>query len=350
MITIPMPLHRRATPLPTLGNRTGLPPAGFTVPTPAIPKLEGADSPPSALEAGDARPRVRNDARLIVKLAGAGLFREFRRAFEDSTGLPLTLRAAESWQVAHGDSRRQNGFCALMARRSSSCSACLQMQARVCAGAADAARSSCCSFGITESAVAVKNGRDVIGYLQTGQVFLKPPTPGQTRRALARVKAWGLDLPPEQVAQAYEQTPVVDRVEYLARVRLLQFFAGQLGAMANQILLQEQNAEPEQIARARRFIEQQYREDLSLESVARHTGMSRYYFCKQFVKITGVPFTRYLSGVRVEKAKGLLLNPNYRVSEIAFEVGFQSLTHFNRIFRRVAGVSPTEFRRKLPAC
>jgi AraC-like DNA-binding protein len=52
--------------------------------------------------------------------------------------------------------------------------------------------------------------------------------------------------------------------------------------------------------------------------------------------------------VRVEKAKNLLLNPNLRISEIAYEVGFQSLTHFNRVFKRVVGQSPTDYRAELP--
>jgi YesN/AraC family two-component response regulator len=67
-----------------------------------------------------------------------------------------------------------------------------------------------------------------------------------------------------------------------------------------------------------------------------------------FKKATGLHFTEYLARVRVEKAKNLLLNPNLRISEIAYEVGFQSLTHFNRIFRRLVGESPTEYRLKLP--
>jgi len=46
-------------------------------------------------------------------------------------------------------------------------------------------------------------------------------------------------------------------------------------------------------------------------------------------------FTDYLGRVRVEKTKNLLLNPNLRTSEIAYTVGFQSLTHFNRIFRKL---------------
>jgi AraC-like DNA-binding protein len=51
--------------------------------------------------------------------------------------------------------------------------------------------------------------------------------------------------------------------------------------------------------------------------------------------------------VRVEKVKNLLLNPHKRVSEAAFEAGFQSLSQFNRVFRRVAGEAPTAYRDKL---
>ncbi|MCI0744843.1 MAG: AraC family transcriptional regulator, partial [Verrucomicrobia subdivision 3 bacterium] len=61
----------------------------------------------------------------------------------------------------------------------------------------------------------------------------------------------------------------------------------------------------------------------------------------------GVNFTEYVSRVRIEKARNLLLNPNLRISEIAYEVGFQSLTHFNRVFKKLLGQSPTEFRARL---
>ena len=81
--------------------------------------------------------------------------------------------------------------------------------------------------------------------------------------------------------------------------------------------------------------------------VAKACNTSTFYFCKMFKKITGLNFTDYLSRVRIEKSKDLLLNPNLRVSEIAFEVGFQSLTHFNRVFKRILGQSPTDYRAQL---
>jgi AraC-like DNA-binding protein len=285
--------------------------------------------------------------RLVEKLAASVMFREFQRSFEDATRLPLTLRNVESWQLAHAHSRRQNGFCTLMSQADHSCSACLQMQQNVCDGVNDAACTRNCAFGLGETAVGVRIGQETIAYLQTGQVFFKSPTLRQTQRALKRIKDWGLNLDAGEVSRRYRETPVVPRSEYDATVRLLQFFANQLGPLGSQLLLLQQTAEPEQITRARNFIGDQYREILSLDVVARHAGMSAFYFCKTFKKNTGMHYTMYLSRVRVEEAKKLLVNLNYRICEVGYEVGFQSLSHFNRAFRRIAGETPTEYREQL---
>jgi AraC-like DNA-binding protein len=58
-------------------------------------------------------------------------------------------------------------------------------------------------------------------------------------------------------------------------------------------------------------------------------------------------FTEYLARVRIEKAKALLLEPNRRISEVAYDVGFQSLTHFNRVFRKIVRQSPSSYRRSV---
>ncbi len=285
--------------------------------------------------------------RLAERLAGSSLFRDFRRAFEAATALPLTLRAVESWQLAHVESRNQNGFCALMSGTNNSCAPCLQTQQSVCAGVNGVSSTLSCAFGLHESAVGVKIGPEIVAYLQTGQVFFKPPTPEQSRRALKRMEEWGLDLANGEAARRYQATPVVQRLEYQARVKLLQFFADQLGALANQIVLLQNDAEPAQITQARDLIEAQYREDLSLAMMSRQVGMSRFYFSKRFKQSTGASYTDYVARVRTEKAKSLLLNLNRRVSEIAYEVGFHSLTQFNRVFKRITGESPTGHRQQL---
>jgi AraC-like DNA-binding protein len=288
-----------------------------------------------------------SNSRLVEKLADSAMFREFQHAFEDATRLPLTLRALESWQLAHTQSRYQNGFCALMSQSNHTCSACLRLQQQTCEGASGAPGTLRCSFGLSETAVEVKIGQNPVAYLQTGQVFFKPPTLQQTQNTLKLIMASGLDLDEREVVRRYHETPVVRWSEYEATMRLLQFFAAQLGPLAGQIILLHQSSEPAQITRARQFIEAQHRENLSLSAVARQAGMSKFSFCRNFKKVTGVGFSQYLSRVRVADAKRLLLNLNHRPSEIAFEVGFQSLTCFNRVFKTIAGESPSEYRRHL---
>ncbi len=315
--------------------------------SPTASRLPGAVAADSNPKAGNLTETAAGSNRLVETLVGSRIFREYQRAFAEATGLPLTLRAVQGWQLAHQDDRNQNGFCALMSKDNQSCAACMRMQQQVCDGVNGMPCTLRCQFGLNESAVGVKIGKEIIAYLQTGQVFFKAPKPEQTHRVPDQIKALGLNVNRREAVQKYCETPVVQPGEYQATIRLLQFFADQLGVLANQILLQQKDSEPAQITRARQYIEANSQEDLSLAIVAKQAGMNSNYFCKMFRKVTGVHFTRYVSCVRVEKAKNLLPNLNYRVSEIAFEVGFQSLTHFNRLFKIIAGQSPTEYRRHL---
>jgi AraC-like DNA-binding protein len=72
--------------------------------------------------------------------------------------------------------------------------------------------------------------------------------------------------------------------------------------------------------------------------------MSANHLSEKFKQVTGVNFVDYIARIRFEKACELLLNSNLRISEIAFTVGFQSLSQFNRVFKRSSGKSPTELR------
>jgi AraC-like DNA-binding protein len=103
-------------------------------------------------------------------------------------------------------------------------------------------------------------------------------------------------------------------------------------------------AEPVEIWKARRFVEEHSGEELSLSKVAKAVNMSANYLSEKFKQVTGVNFVDYIARIRFEKACELLLNSNLRISEIAFTVGFQSLSQFNRVFKRSSGKSPTELR------
>ncbi len=104
------------------------------------------------------------------------------------------------------------------------------------------------------------------------------------------------------------------------------------------------HAEPARIWKARCFIHEHLGEELSLTRVAAFVTISPNYLSEEFKRVTGFNFVDYIARTRVEQACELLTNSNLRISEIAFEVGFQSLSQFNRTFKKLSGKSPTEYR------
>jgi len=105
-------------------------------------------------------------------------------------------------------------------------------------------------------------------------------------------------------------------------------------------------AEPTEIWKARKFIHEQSDERLSLGKVAQAVRISPNYLSEKFKNVTGENFVAYINRRRIEKASELLRDPDLRISEIAFAVGFQSLSQFNRVFKKMRAGSPSDFRRE----
>jgi AraC-like DNA-binding protein len=292
-------------------------------------------------------PAPASDRSLIEALANSKIFQEYERAFTESTGMPVALRPVETWQLPHHGKRNESPFCSIISEKSKACACCLQVQETLSESAVNEAQTVVCPAGLCDTAVPVRLGDRLIGYLQTGQIFRKRPTDAQFERTMRLVCEWGVELETERLKHAYFNTRVVPQKQHEALVKLLTIFAQHLSMLSNQVLVRQENAEPPVIRRAKEFIQEHQTENLRLSNVAKAVNTSTFYFCKMFKKVTGVNFTDYLSRVRIEKSKNLLLNPNLRVSEIAFEVGFQSLTHFNRVFKKTVGQSPTEYRTQL---
>src|SRR5215510_7472068 len=138
-----------------------------------------------------------NGNGMLEKLSGSTLYQDYERAFTETTGLPVTLRPIESWQMVHHGKRGENRFCSFMAGKSRSCAACLQNQQRLADRARDCAQSITCAHGMTDTAVPVRLGDKLIGFLQTGQVFRKTPTEAQFERTAKQVAEWGVDVDKE---------------------------------------------------------------------------------------------------------------------------------------------------------
>jgi AraC-like DNA-binding protein len=201
-----------------------------------------------------------------------------------------------------------------------------------------------CFAGLCDTAVPIRLGERTIGFLQTGQVALQAPSDAQFDKITRQIIEWGSQIDLKQLKEAYFHSKVLSPDQYAGVIRLLEIFGKHLSLAANQIALREAQAEPPLVRRAKAYIAGHQADPVDLGEVAKAMHVSTFYFCKLFKKATGLTFTDYLGRVRIEKAKDLLLNPHLRVSEIAYAVGFQSLTHFNRVFHKLTGESPTRFR------
>jgi AraC-like DNA-binding protein len=290
---------------------------------------------------------MRVDDDLIRRIGKSEMFSEYQAAFEDVTGLPLSLRPTEFWNLPHRNRRNENPFCAMMAQSNRTCAACLEVQQQAVEAVKDRPATVTCFAGLCDTAVPVKLGERRIGFLQTGQLALKQPTQAGFKSISAKIMEWGPKIDLTRLEEAYLNSKVLTQRQHAAVIRLLEIFGQQLSAAANRMTLQDAEAEPPMIRRAKAYIAGHYGDPVGLDEIARTMHVSTFYFCKMFKRATGLTFTDYLGRVRVEKAKNLLLNPHLRVSEIAYTVGFQSLTHFNRVFRKLTGESPTDFREKL---
>lgn len=284
---------------------------------------------------------------VVARLQASQVFRDYQEAFQMATGLPLVLRAVGTFQPPLQGARNIASFCALMGGANKTCAACLQLQAQVDAQCPTETTTGQCFAGLSESVVPIRLGAKVIAYLQTGQVMLRPPTEKGFRAALTELEKWQTTVDIEQLKTAFFETRVLTKARYGAMLRLLGSFAQHLAVVSNEVMITQAAAEPPAVTKARAFIAQHLGEELSLEQVARASGMSPFYFCKVFKAATGVTFTDYVARARVEHIKQLLLNPHTRVSEAAYEAGFQSLSQFNRVFRRIEGQAPSEYRAKL---
>jgi transcriptional regulator GlxA family with amidase domain len=237
----------------------------------------------------------------------------------------------------------------LAAQAPAGCELCLETERRAQrnAGRKLSTQQVYCYAGLTVVAAPVVVGGCHVATLLSGQVFRREPT---ERDFLMVLKMLGSAVGAEWVKKtrkAYFETPVLPADRFQAVIQLLDVFAQYLADFASRQALASSEADPEAVASAKEFVQAHVEEPITLEQVVEHVHVSRFYFCKLFKKATGMTLTEYVGRVRVEKAKGLLVDPSLRISEIVFAAGFGSIPRFNSLFKQHVGMAPTEYRASL---
>ena len=290
-----------------------------------------------------------SEERIYQKLVDSPLYQTYRQAFINATGMSLVLLPADGDILAADQGERfRNSFCAkLNAGKNDACKACNLAHRCLSDSVGERPETITCFAKMRETAIPIRAGNQTIALLTTGQVFTESPTE-QVFEAIREklIDSGSTEAEIKELFETWSEGRVVSLDQYEGTITILAAFALQLSDLLNRLLIENSNSEPDVVIRAKRFINANLDDKICLEEVANHVGVSSFYFCKVFRQSTGMTLTEYVNRRRVEWAKHKLLNPQARVTEVAFDVGYQSLSQFNRSFLKYVGVSPTKFREK----
>jgi AraC-like DNA-binding protein len=149
-----------------------------------------------------------------------------------------------------------------------------------------------------------------------------------------------------------ERMKLLDRLNYFGQFLEILGILQLLAITQDYVLLHEQPLEnqynkkdQERIKRLYQFIDENYQRKIDLREVANMSSLSEAAFCRYFKKMTRVTFTEFLNHYRVNQAKNLLLLDK-NVTETCFDCGFESMSYFNRTFKKLTGENPLAFKKR----
>lgn len=103
------------------------------------------------------------------------------------------------------------------------------------------------------------------------------------------------------------------------------------------------------IVQAIHYIKDHLAEPIHIDQISRHVGMSKYYFCRQFLAYTGTSVNQHINALKCDLARKLLMENGFNVSEAAHYLGFQNLSYFSKLYKKHVGILPSNDLRPMPA-
>jgi Response regulator containing CheY-like receiver domain and AraC-type DNA-binding domain len=125
---------------------------------------------------------------------------------------------------------------------------------------------------------------------------------------------------------------------------LRRWFLDKISEACSDVTTKKREKEGSVIGKAKEYIKQRFSKYISQEEVAKHVDISSYYFSKLFKEEEGMNFIDYVTNLRIDKAKLLLKEGNVSIKEVCLEAGYTDPNYFSRIFKKVVGCTPTEYK------
>lgn len=199
-----------------------------------------------------------------------------------------------------------------------------------------------CHAGLREFVIPVIRNGQTIALLQCGQVHDRVPSAAEWREVRKSLMGAGIRAPELRLLFRSNRVLTPDRQNDL--LDLLELIASRLAHSDERELRTSPGQTRAALGRAMTYIEAHLAERVTVEAIARAANLSSRSLMRLFRKEVETTVVNFILRRRIVRARQLLQQEGRTCAEIAFECGFGSVQHFNRIFRRFANASPTEWR------
>lgn len=146
-------------------------------------------------------------------------------------------------------------------------------------------------------------------------------------------------------APAAQEAAILRLKEFTAPAALHQYISQTMESLFAQYCEQIRTRETRPVADAKAFIEAHLSEDLTLERVAAQVYLNPAYFSILFKNEEGENFSKYITNLRISKAKDYLKQPPYSVAQVSELVGYRDQKHFSKLFKKIVGINPSDYKK-----
>ena len=160
--------------------------------------------------------------------------------------------------------------------------------------------------------------------------------------SLARAAIHGGAKPIDVFSIHHQYGQELKNIENIREVK--KWFGEAIENMLEQVLASHNEQLLRSVQKAIKYIDQHFEQHITLEEISYYVSLSANYFSNMFKKTTGQSFIEYVSRLKIEKSKELLMDLNYTVYQIATAVGYNDARYFSRVFKAAVGKTPTQYR------
>lgn len=294
------------------------------------------------------KPNKHDLETTFVDVADSDVFAKFYDIIKELTGIKITLTnsypsSKVKWMFSP---EKMTPLCLAIRSTEEGRKRCAESDRQHCELAI---KNACgleyvCHAGMVDFVVPIYSEEKLLALIVGGQILPSEPT----EKGFVQIKKQleSLEIDTKILREAYFSSPFLPRDKMRNVMDLLLLFSQYICEMGLRLkAIKKSGYSDKTIEKAKLYLEQHFREQITLTDIATYLILNPSYLSVFFRKATGTHLMAYLQQIRIDEAKRLLVTTSFSVTEIAFSVGFGDLTHFYRVFRKFENCTPIQFRK-----